>query len=64
MKLSAYAKKLGLSYRAVWKQYKRGLIPNTRQLPTGTIIIDEDKPLKKDYVVCYSRVSCSKRRQT
>jgi predicted site-specific integrase-resolvase len=42
MKLSAYAKKLGLSYQTAWNHYKAGLIPNANKLPSGIIIIDDE----------------------
>ncbi|MBP8593134.1 MAG: IS607 family transposase [Ruminococcus sp.] len=56
MKLSEYAKRNSLSYQSAWNQYKAGLIPNARQLPTGTIVVDEDKPTTY-YTVIYARVS-------
>jgi putative resolvase len=64
MKLSKYAKKLGLCYMTVWNQYHKGEIPNAYQLTSGTIIVPdvimENKPIKKDVVVCtYARVSSS-----
>ena len=61
MKLSEYAKKLGISYTTAWRMWKKGEL-NAYQLPTGTIIIKEDdKPLtKKIETVCiYARVSSS-----
>ena len=43
MKLSSYAKKLGVSYQTAWNHYKDGLTPNSKQLPTGIIVIDDDR---------------------
>lgn len=43
MKLSAYAKKLGVSYQTAWNHYKAGLIPNARKLPSGIIIVDDEE---------------------
>jgi putative resolvase len=43
MKLSSYAKKLGVSYQTAWNHYKAGLTPNAKQLPTGIIVIDDDR---------------------
>ena len=59
MKLSTYAKKLGLKYLTVWGMYKKGLIPGAYQLSSGTIIVpDEPKdPQKQPYTVVYARVS-------
>ena len=56
MKLADYAKKLGISYRAAWNQYKAGTLGvPARQLETGTIIVD--LPERPNKVVIYSRVS-------
>lgn len=59
MKLSTYAKQLGLTYRTAWDMFKRGEIPNAYKLPSGTIIIPDDTPQKKDVVAVYARVSSS-----
>ncbi len=40
MKLSSYAKKLGIHYNTAYRLFKRGQIPGY-QLPTGTVIIKE-----------------------
>jgi putative resolvase len=42
MKLSQWAKKLGISYRTAWRMYQKGQIPNAIKLPTGSIIVLED----------------------
>lgn len=55
MKLSDYAKRNFISYQSAWNQYKVGLIPNARQLPTGMIVVDEDKPTTC-YTIIYTRV--------
>src|SRR5258708_39969605 len=39
MKLSSYAKKLGVHYNTAYRLFKRGQIPGY-QLPTGTVIIE------------------------
>lgn len=39
MKLSDYAKKLGMDYRTVWNWYKDGKIPNAIKTPSGSIVI-------------------------
>lgn len=60
MKLSQWAKKNNYSYRGAFNVFKRGLIPNSRQLPTGTIIIDEPPAeMKPEYNIVYARVSSS-----
>ncbi len=42
MKLSQWAKKQGLTYKTAWSMYNKQLIPNARQLLTGTIIVDDE----------------------
>jgi predicted site-specific integrase-resolvase len=41
MKLSQYAKKLGVCYKTAWRYYKDGSIPGAYQLPSGTIIVPD-----------------------
>jgi predicted site-specific integrase-resolvase len=61
MKLSDYAKTLGISYLTAWRHYKAGKIPYpTSQLPTGTVIVDYDPkkiPGGLVRVAIYARVS-------
>ncbi len=59
MKLSAYAKKLGVSYQTAWNHYKAGLIPNARKLPSGIIIVDEEASSIPERTAVYARVSSS-----
>lgn len=42
MKLSTYAKRLGVTYRTAWSHFKQGIIPGAFQLPTGTIIVPDE----------------------
>jgi len=58
LKLSDYAKKVGINYRTAWNWYKSGRL-NAIQMPTGTIIVTENEPEKEDYVIIYARVSSS-----
>ena len=39
MKLSSYAKHIGIHYNTAWRMWKRGQIAGY-QLPTGTVIIN------------------------
>ncbi len=55
MKLSSYAKQLGVSYKTVWRKWKRGEL-DAYQLPTGTVIIRDTKK-RSDKVCIYARVS-------
>lgn len=62
MKLSTWAKRQGIGYRAAWNMVKNGQLPYT-QLPTGTIIIPDEKATTKiPHVVTYARVSSSENR--
>jgi predicted site-specific integrase-resolvase len=64
MKLSSYAKHIGIHYNTAWRMWKRGQIDGY-QLPTGTVIInppDEQMgaaPPKQQIVAIYARVSSS-----
>ena len=48
MKLSDYAKRLGITYKTACRLWKSGEL-DAFQLPTGTIIVNvnENEPLKK-----------------
>lgn len=60
MKLSDYAKKLGVTYRTAWNHWKSGKITGT-QLETGTIIVTSSKSEEEfnNRVIIYARVSSS-----
>ena len=63
MKLSEYAKKNSISYQTAWNHFNKGLIPNARQLPSGTVVVDEVTVTSKpEYVIVYARVSSSENR--
>jgi|SRR5688572_20212734 putative resolvase len=62
MKLSEYARKVGVTYKTAWLWYKAGKLKG-RQMDTGTIIIEPDeKPVREEKVVVYARVSSSENR--
>lgn len=46
MKLSDYAKSIGVSYKTAWRMWQRGEL-NARQLPSGTIIVEPEKLLNQ-----------------
>lgn len=63
MKLSIYARKLGISYHTAWRWFKAGKIVGY-QADTGTIIVTETLPLESptpplQKVVIYGRVSAA-----
>lgn len=68
MKLSDYAKHLGIAYQTAWKHYKKGLIPYpTRQLPSGAVIVDFETNYSFDHrtftkAAIYTRVSSAENR--
>ena len=57
MKLSDYAKKVGVHYHTAWRWYRSGRISGY-QLETGTIIVTEsDDAPRPQQVAIYARVS-------
>jgi len=59
MKLSDYAKKLGISYKTAWRYFKQGNL-DAYQTHTGTIIVEDDIPEdRKMKAAIYCRVSSS-----
>ena len=61
MKLSQYAKQIGVCYRTAWNYYKANQIPGAYELPSGTIIVpDEINQQNQKYgVILYARTSSS-----
>src|SRR5258706_196812 len=60
MKLSDYARKVGVTYKTAYRWYKAGQIKG-QQMDTGTILIEEDRP-HVEKVAVYARVSSSENR--
>jgi len=59
MKLTDWAKKQGISYKTAWRLWKAKQL-NAYQLPTGTIIVNDNKTVDVPDKVCiYARVSSS-----
>ncbi len=48
LKLSDYAIQKGISYRTAYNHFKRNLIPNSIQMDSGAIYINENSILKED----------------
>ena len=69
MKLSQYAKKLGICYRTAWNQFNNNLIPGAYKLPTGTIIVPDNindninDNTQKYGVILYARTSSSQNKK-
>jgi putative resolvase len=56
VKLSHWARKHGISYLTAWRWFKAGKLPvPARQLPSGTILVEEPSPGGR--TVLYARVS-------
>ncbi len=65
MKLSAYAKHLGISYQTAWRMWQRGELP-AHQLPSGTVIVDvppTPQVVRPQKVAVYARVSSAEDRK-
>lgn len=57
MKLSQYAKKMGVTYQTAHKWFKNGQIEGAYQLSTGTIVVPDNKEeTKRTKTVIYVRV--------
>lgn len=66
MKLSQYAKKLGICYRTAWNQFNNNLIPGAYKLSTGTIIVPDniiENNNQKYGVILYARTSSSQNKK-
>ena len=69
MKLSEYARRIGVKRHTAYRWFKRGEIPNAVQLPSGTIyvpdeIFETELKSKPGLTVVYARVSSSEQRKT
>lgn len=65
MKLSAYAKHLGISYQTAWRMWQRGELP-AHQLPSGTVLVDvppTSQAVRPQKVAVYARVSSAENRK-
>ena len=63
MKLSNYAKLNGVTYMTAYRWFNQGLIPNSKQLANGTILVDsEHADIKNERIITYARVSNASRR--
>ena len=60
MKLSDYAKQVGVTYKTAYHWWQAGQL-DAYQLPTGTIIVREAYPVASG-VALYARVSCAEQK--
>jgi putative resolvase len=64
MKLSAYAKQVGISYQTAWRMWQRGELP-AHQVPSGTVIVDvppTPQAVRPHKVAVSARVSSAENR--
>lgn len=60
MKLSQYAKELGITYRTAWNWFRAGRIKGAYKTDTGIILVPLNKEKdREEYTVIYTRVSSS-----
>jgi len=60
MKLSTWAKQQGINYKTAYRWFRAGMLPvPSRQLPTGTILVDVTATKASGSTVLYARVSSS-----
>jgi len=62
MKLVDWSKKQGVCYRSAWNYFRAGQIPGAFRLPSGSIIVPDEKAGKSEFVVTYARVSSSEQK--
>lgn len=64
MKLSEYAAKHGIQYRAAWNRFNAGKIPGAYKDELGRIIIPDTEAVKLKDAAVYARVSDPSKRKT
>jgi predicted site-specific integrase-resolvase len=64
MKLSAWARQQGLSYKTAWRLWRDGKLPvPAEQLPTGTVVVHFEAPRRAGGAALYARVSLSDQKE-
>jgi len=64
MRLHKWAEKYGFHYNAAWRMFKEGKIENAYKLPSGSIIVDDEKEENKPKkAIIYARVSSHDQKQ-
>src|SRR6266852_170431 len=62
MKLSTYARQVGVTYKTVYRWWKAGKL-DAYQLDTGTVIVRDSIPVQARHVALYARVSSVDQKQ-
>jgi len=63
VKLSDWAKQQGVDYKTAWRWFDAGILPvPSRQLPTGTILVDPPE-IRPHGAILYARVSSADQKQ-
>lgn len=62
MKISEYARRNNIGYRAAWNRYHAGKIPGAYMDDSGHIVVPEPEHAKVGVAVVYARVSTHKQR--
>jgi predicted site-specific integrase-resolvase len=60
VKLSEYARRNGIKYRAAWNRYKAGKIPGAYMDDSGHVVVPEPQVAKVGLAAVYARVSSAK----
>ena len=61
MKLSEYAKQMGVTYHTAYRWFRNGDL-NAEQLPSGTIIVHKPEESRARGIAIYARVSSAHQR--
>lgn len=70
MKISDYARKVGITKVTAYSWFHKNMIPGAKQLPTGTIYIPDNifseqaEDIENGLTIVYARVSSSEQRKT
>lgn len=62
MKLSEYARRRDIGYRAAWNRYKAGKIPGAYMDSTGHVVVPEPEDQRLPNAAVYARVSSHKQK--
>lgn len=62
MKLSQYAKRNGIGYRAAWNRFKAGKIPGAYLDDTGHVVVPDPETVRLPCAAVYARVSSHKQK--